>query len=511
MSSPGQRKGACGHIMASFDKHSRCARCRDKSQGDDPCVKQLPCEFCDLLTPEQLLQLSTPTYKIRKEKQKGKDVLIDPSTVTVVSQVESEAADRPPSSSSVDYTLPAPSFWKELQDMDDKWLLRMARLEALITMGPRPSPQQPSFSLVKAPVPHQAPQGSLSQTPFLQSSVLSGQAGLASGPDGTQTTQPLYRSSPLENLYPEAEQEPVFQQPGPVPSSVSTGTFQQPARDIISPDQFEEGEVSEPEPDDQPDSDSGDKDKVLSEDQNYRETVRGVRAFMGWTHIPDLEYSPTSRTDNPWIGHRSQPVGKVSVLLPPEDWLCKKIENMNLVLIEGYSSKSLEPGGLHMDQFLRPPKSQSRWYGIHPAEPKDPTRPGKYVISWPNDAAKINSAYARITKSNIANTQPAVRPLSQDTVRKWEKSAKESSYICNQSAGFNRCITKIQDSVQDQLKILQAELGKGKSSAKAQSALDELHTIPYKFQPKRELCYGQISSASVRLYVHTDGQLDTRP
>ena len=198
---------------------------------------------------------------------------------------------------------------------------------------------------------------------------------------------------------------------------------------------------------------------------------------MGWTHIPDLEYSPTSRTDNPWIGHRSQPVGKVSVVLLPEDWLCKKIENMNLVLIEGYPSKSSEPGGLHMDQFLRPHKSQSRWYGIHPAEPKDPTRSGKYVISWPNDAAKINSAYNRIAKSSIANSQPSGRPLSQDTVRKWEKSAKESSYICNQSAGFNRCITKIQDSVQDQLKILQAELGKGKSSAKAQSALDELQYL----------------------------------
>ena len=65
----------------------------------------------------------------------------------------------------------------------------------------------------------------------------------------------------------------------------------------------------------------------------------------------------------------------------------------------------------------------------------------------------------------------------QDTIRKWEKAAKESSYICNQLAGFNRCITKIQDSVQDQLRILQAELGKGKSSAKAQSTLDELHYL----------------------------------
>ena len=100
---------------------------------------------------------------------------------------------------------------------------------------------------------------------------------------------------------------------------------------------------------------------------------------MGWTHIPDLEYSPATRADNLWIGHHSLPVGKVSVLLPPEDWLCKKLKNLNLVLIEGYPSKFSEPGGLHVNQLLSPPKLQSRWYGIHPAEPKDPARPGKNV------------------------------------------------------------------------------------------------------------------------------------
>ena len=246
-------------------------------------------------------------------------------------------------------------------------------------------------------------------------------------------------------------------------------------------DQIEEGEVSELKPDDQPESDSTEKDRELIEDQNYREAVRGVTAFMGWSHISDLEYSPTSRVDNSWIGHRSLPVGKVSMLFLPEDWLCKKLENMNLVLLEGYPSKSSEPGGLQPPgndgTGNEKPKSQSRRYGIQPAEPKDPTRPSKYANSWPNDAAKINSAFSRIAKPNIANSQPSARQISQDTTRKWEKGAKESSYICNQSAGFNRCITKIQNSVQDQLRILQAELGKGKSSAKAQSALDELHYL----------------------------------
>ena len=280
--------------------------------------------------------------------------------------MEQEVVDRPAShNSSVDLSLPAPSFQKELQDLDEKWSLRMARLEALITMGHKSSPHQLAFSPVKVPVSHQPPPGSISQTPFIQSAALSGQAGPASGLDGAQAlpVSTVTRSSPLDNLYPDNDPEPVFQQPGPVPSTQSsTGQVLFSARDVIPPDQTEEGELSDPEqePDDPQDSDSGEKDKIISEDQNYRETVRGVTAFMGWTHIPDLEYSPTSSTDNPWTGHRSQPVGKVSVLLLPEDWLCKKLENMNLVLLEGYPSKSSEPGGLHMDQFLRPPKSSAK-------------------------------------------------------------------------------------------------------------------------------------------------------
>ena len=65
------------------------------------------------------------------------------------------------------------------------------------------------------------------------------------------------------------------------------------ARDIIQPGQTEEGELSELE--DQPDTDNTETDRAMSEDQNYRETVTGIRAFMGWSHIPDLEYSPTTR------------------------------------------------------------------------------------------------------------------------------------------------------------------------------------------------------------------------
>ena len=45
--------------MAVFDTHKKCARCREKGTGSDPCVlgqDDYPAWF--LLTPEQVQQLS---------------------------------------------------------------------------------------------------------------------------------------------------------------------------------------------------------------------------------------------------------------------------------------------------------------------------------------------------------------------------------------------------------------------------------------------------------------------
>ena len=131
-----------------------------------------------------MIQLATPTYKLRKEKEKSKETLTDPTSITVVAQVESQDMEPAVSSheSSTDLSLPQPSFRKELQELDEKWSVCMACLEALLTIGHHPA-SQPSFSPVKALVVHKPPAGSLSQTPFLLSTVPSGQAGLASGPD----------------------------------------------------------------------------------------------------------------------------------------------------------------------------------------------------------------------------------------------------------------------------------------------------------------------------------------
>ena len=104
MSSPGQRRGTCGHAMASFDSHLACARCRDKGKGKDPCVAKpdIECTICSSFSPEQRLQLATPSYKIKKDKREAKKLeysppkdtesLVESSAVTVLGAVDKQGA-----------------------------------------------------------------------------------------------------------------------------------------------------------------------------------------------------------------------------------------------------------------------------------------------------------------------------------------------------------------------------------------------------------------------------------
>ena len=53
MASPGQKQGLCGLLMAGFDTHTYCARCRDQGTFIDPCITQEDCQFCNFLTKDQ--------------------------------------------------------------------------------------------------------------------------------------------------------------------------------------------------------------------------------------------------------------------------------------------------------------------------------------------------------------------------------------------------------------------------------------------------------------------------
>ena len=99
MASPGQKRGSCGHIMALFDAHSKCACCREKGIGQDACVEKKQCQICDNFSEEQKKQLATPTYRACKELQKkasSPSQAVDPADVTLLGKVESkgETSDR---------------------------------------------------------------------------------------------------------------------------------------------------------------------------------------------------------------------------------------------------------------------------------------------------------------------------------------------------------------------------------------------------------------------------------
>ena len=88
----------------------------------------------------------------------------------------------------------------------------------------------------------------------------------------------------------------------------------------------EEGELSD-------EQEFTEQDLPTSEEQTYRETMRGIRSFMGWSYVPDIDSSNPS-DDNPFTGPKTPAPSKVSVQMPTEEWLCKKLSKPNVTLVE---------------------------------------------------------------------------------------------------------------------------------------------------------------------------------
>ena len=175
-------------------------------------------------------------------------------------------------------------------------------------------------------------------------------------------------------------------------------------------------------------------DQDLSEDANYRETIRGVRSFMGWHQITDYDSTASSLDDNPFAGSRTKPTGKVSVKV--DEWLCKKFERLNVIVAEGCSSRNFETGGLQRDQFVKTLRS-SKWYAMH-TDKKDSA--SATVCDWSPEPAKLISTFTRVARRSLPSA-PASRTFSQDTLRRWEWVFREQSVMCNQAAGLSRCLT----------------------------------------------------------------------
>ena len=72
--------------------------------------------------------------------------------------------------------------------------------------------------------------------------------------------------------------------------------------------------------------------------------------------------------------------------------------------------------------------------------------------------AKLNSAFLRNARSSLAHRSLVSRPIAQETLQKWERSARDSTYIGNQAAVLSHCLAKVQET---HLDVIQEEKAKG--------------------------------------------------
>ena len=72
---------------------------------------------------------------------------------------------------------------------------------------------------------------------------------------------------------------------------------------------------------------------------------------------------------------------------------------------------------------------------------------------------------------------PPSHPISQEYLRRWEKSEKENSYIVNQAAGSNRCTSELQDRMNCHISMLCTRINKSKAPKEVSIVLSDLKDL----------------------------------
>ena len=262
----------------------------------------------------------------------------------------------------------SPSTDAKITDLDNKWSERFSRLEALIMA----KSFEPTFSSNVKVAPTHSPLHDVENVsePFIRPSNSTTLPGSAFSAEKHQPTSKAVTSQQTSTTeFPGTGSSTLHRSRRDSISSLSSDAgsvfSDRPPLDLY----VEEGELSEDQ-----NQTVTDPDQPVSEEQNYRDTMQGIRSFMGWSHIPEMDSTASTSDDNPFAGPKTVAPGKVSDKMPTEDWLCRKLAKLNLTLVEGYPSRGSEAGGLAKDVFLRPARSQSKWYGLHTDRKTEPSQ-----------------------------------------------------------------------------------------------------------------------------------------
>ena len=180
--------------------------------GNARVVKKLDCQICKAFTPAQVQQLSTPTYKTRKEhaeQKKSGDVegttstLVDPTSITLLERVSSEKtssgestpkhkkrrSDGSPKSAKRKHS--SKPTTDDLKSLDDKWSERFSRLEAMLLNQSFAVPVRPVSAASVVPREHPF------FDPGASTSVMSEGTGLNEATQLTATQPPLGVPGPV--------------------------------------------------------------------------------------------------------------------------------------------------------------------------------------------------------------------------------------------------------------------------------------------------------------------------
>ena len=164
--------------------------------------------------------------------------------------------------------------------------------------------------------------------------------------------------------------------------------------------------------------------------------------------------------------------------MPPDDWLCQKLEKLNTTVAEGYPSRAQDSAGLKKDQFIKIPKSQSHWYQMYTIKQDGPHRPGKNLFSWSGSEAKVNTQFPWIIKAaSYSPSGPPSRPISQEYLQRCERCARERTYVVNSAVGFNRCASELQERITSTVAFLGSKVNKGKAPKEVTEAIRDIKDL----------------------------------
>ena len=313
----------------------------------------------------RLEKLSTTPVGVKAKKMDKNSGTVINTPGTVKSKRMPDSKEPKEKSSKKRHSSPAKpskvSTDSKLEAMDLKWSDGFSHLEAML-LSKSLSPPELSFQPVKITPVKPPPARAVDNTePFFAPTSVTDQ------PNSSQQTSDRPQSVDRPSATDQSPTDPAAE-----PSSSTSGfdpSYRHSDSDMDTDSvtdteslprvmgNTEEGELSDIEQF----LSFTDADQALSEEQNYRETMCGIRSYMGWSHIPDVHSDLSSSEGNLFAAPKQQPTGKISVNIPTDNWLCRKMARLNVALTHGYPSRESETGGLQRDQFVKPAKSQVKW------------------------------------------------------------------------------------------------------------------------------------------------------